>query len=376
MVRSSGRWLAGIGVVLAVIAVALYVFRDQVMNFTLDPSQPFAAVPAPPNPDYGSDDAWAALPGRMDGSDLAPRNAPSAPVELHEQVDVFFIHPTTFASSKGWNAPINGEAAQTVKTVILPNQASAFAAAGRVFAPHYRQATLYSFRTRGDDARRARTLAYRDVRRAFRNYLRFRAGRRPFILAGEGQGALHALGLLQDEIAGTRVQDRLIAAYLIGHPVPLDLFADALYQIEPCRNASQTGCVVAWSAYPQNADAVALTERSLVWESGRLNTVGERPILCINPLSWAMDEIPALAARHLGALPLGRYMGADLPALTPLATGAQCVGGILRLDRTVTELEDETLYAGRPHHQLGINAVYANIRINAVERANTYLTGR
>ena len=54
---------------------------------------------------------------------------------------------------------------------MLPNYAGPFVRVGRLFAPRYRQASLFAQLTLRDDARDAREFAYGDVRRAFDYYL-------------------------------------------------------------------------------------------------------------------------------------------------------------------------------------------------------------
>ena len=92
-----------------------------------------------PRDDYESPRAWALFPG--------------APKPGDPSVDVFFVHPTTFDGGRDWNGPIGARsAAHILDRVMLPNYAAPFAAAGRVFVPRYRQASLYSALTLFDDA--------------------------------------------------------------------------------------------------------------------------------------------------------------------------------------------------------------------------------
>ena len=71
---------------------------------------------------------------------------------------------------------------------MAPNYAGPFARVGRIFAPRYRQAGLYSLMTLREDAREARRFAYGDVARAFRTYLARDNGGRPFVLVGVRSG--------------------------------------------------------------------------------------------------------------------------------------------------------------------------------------------
>jgi len=49
------------------------------------------------------------------------------------------------------------------------------------------------------------------------------------------------------------LKDRLAGAYLIGHPVPLDLFETDFTQTPPCETATDIKCIVGFgSFYPSD----------------------------------------------------------------------------------------------------------------------------
>jgi hypothetical protein len=98
---------------------------------------------------------------------------------------VFYIHPTTYISRNGWNAPLDDRKANAeTDEWVLPAQAGAFNSCFRVFVPRYRQATIASFYDTEGNGDQALDLAYEDVARAFENFLQNRNEGRPFILAG------------------------------------------------------------------------------------------------------------------------------------------------------------------------------------------------
>ncbi len=206
-------WLALVAGALVVLIIgALMVWRDDILEALLNPEVPYTVYKPPPAPDYARAGAWDQLPGAADAST--------------EDVDVFFLHPTTFDGGADWNGPIGDKgAAQLYSHVVAPNYAAPFAQAGRVFAPRFRQASLYTSLTVFDDAIEAREFAYSDVRAAFDFYLAHMNAGRPFILVGVEQGGVLAARLLREEIAPRiDVRRRLVAAYLIetvaaGQPV-------------------------------------------------------------------------------------------------------------------------------------------------------------
>ena len=135
--------------------------------------------------------------------------------------------------------------------VMLPNYAAPFAAVGRVFAPRYRQASLYSRADHCfDDAIEAREFPYRDVRAAFLAFERRVGPHRPFIVVGVEQGGTQAARLLRDDIGpDPDLRRRLVAAYLIETVTPADEY-DAEAPTPACAARVQVGCVVAWISAP------------------------------------------------------------------------------------------------------------------------------
>ena len=161
-------------------ALAVFVglfFGDQVgfalMRWNLEPDTAFAEAEPPAAPDYADETHWAALPDRDDDADVNPVGYES--VEQVAAVDVFFIHPTTYYNSAHWNQPLDDpQANEFTDEQVLRNQASAFNGCCRVYAPRYRQATLFSFfdqEGEESDGSQAIRFAYEDVKTAFEYYL-------------------------------------------------------------------------------------------------------------------------------------------------------------------------------------------------------------
>jgi len=197
------------------------------------------------SPDYSLTENWIALPTTKDKADLTPHKS-----IINNQdsalVDVFFVHPTMYSSRKNWNAPIkNGFTKWLTKVSSIKHQASVFNGTCKVYAPRYRQATLHSYFSKSPRATQAFGLAYNDVRAAYLYYLENHNNGRPFILAGHSQGSSHLISLLMEFENTETIKKQLIAAYIIGMPVHQKYFKT----IEPCENATSTGCYVSWSTY-------------------------------------------------------------------------------------------------------------------------------
>jgi hypothetical protein len=302
-------------------------------------------------PNYGSTAAWAALPG-------ADENANAS-----QSANVFFMHPTTYLSPESWNAafdaPARGVGGGGVDTT-LRNQASAFAKCCRIFAPRYRQATLFAFLDTEGDGVKAIDLAYQDIDRAFDVFLA-RNGGRPFIIAGHSQGSIHLLRLVQQRIAGQPLEKLLIAAYAIGAAVPADFKA-----IPPCADAAQGGCLVSWNSVSDANFDRSRGGQVPIWLDGHYDSVGSRRLMCTNPLDWHLDSAAPASANH-GSLSSNGANAA--PTLKPGYAAAKCVDGQL-----VVELPaDRPDFKGLPGtpgslHIYDYNLFYANLQENAALR--------
>jgi hypothetical protein len=310
------------GLLLLLIVIGAVVWREEILRTWLDPKQPFQTYTPPPAPDYAKAGAWALIPAEPEL--WTPSDPPA---------DVFFIHPTTFDGGRDWNGPIDDRRSQRLLSqVMLPNYAGPFQRVGRVFAPRYRQASLYAFMTNKEDAQESRIFAYGDVRRAFDLFLRrFNQGR-PLIIVGVEQGGGPAERLLTDVVAkDAKLRARLAAAYLIETTVPAADFTPGA-PIPACERRGEAGCVVAWASAEDEKDAEKTAKRTLVpGPDGRLDNLGARAPLCVNPLLGAASEAFAPARLNLGATSARGLEWGVRPAFLPRQVSAQCVGGFLRV---------------------------------------------
>jgi hypothetical protein len=328
--RSMRFWLAVMGAgLLFVTAAAAYVWRDDIIKTLLNPKVPFGKDNPPPAPDYAQRTAWALLPD--------PAAAPQP-----GEVDVFFLHPTAYNGGKHWNSPILDHAATvTLTQVMLPNYAAPFDAVGDVYAPRYREASLFTKSTLWDDAIEAREFAYGDVKTAFEYYLTHLNHGRPFIIVGAEQGGELAARLLREVVApDPDLRRRLVAAYLIDTVVPADEYSAAA-PVPACAQRPQAGCLVAWAAVTEGdfQAEVRLTSRARVWNAaGRLEPLGQRTPLCVNPLLGAASNDAAPARLNLGAVAATGMEWGLRPGFLVRQVGAQCVGGVLRVSEARSAL--------------------------------------
>lgn len=253
--------------VIALIGVIGYINRTAIiwnvaMPLMMAPDGDFDPVALNPV-DYSEEERWASLPWREDDlSDQIPGGL-STP---RADVAVFFVHPTSGMQGENWNLTFEEEYDNGLTHgFLLPGQTSAFTACCDVYAPYYRQALFFSFmHEAGDNGLLAVDAAYRDVVDAFEQFLLWTEDR-PFILAGHSQGSAHVIRLIQEEIQGTALEDRMVAAYAPGFKAPEGLAIDA------CASDTQTGCLLSWNIFTRGTRVAGALERLPVWTGAAYN---------------------------------------------------------------------------------------------------------
>jgi hypothetical protein len=370
--------LIGLAVLVVAAASAAFLYRDEIgmmMAFgRLKPTMSFAEAPPSVAPDYSLTASWAALPDREDAADVVPSGA-AQDRQSSAEVDVFFVHPTTFFGTAGWNQALDDSSTnQLTDMFVLRGQAAVFNGCCKIYAPRYRQATIYSFMDNSGSGKEALQLAYQDVERAFDYFIEHYNQGRPFILASHSQGSVHVRTLLERRITGTALRERLVAAYPIGFGIDREALAKSVPDVPVCESAEQIGCVVTWNAVGPHAQA---------WGDTRKN-------ICVNPLTWHADGAAAAASLNLGGVAYrGTFEGtlADVkgvpqdfvdakPVLETGVADAQCVDGML----LVKEIHSQN-YAARPmgkdnYHIYDYNLFHMNMRQNAEQRVAAYLKNR
>ncbi|HEY8617901.1 DUF3089 domain-containing protein [Phenylobacterium sp.] len=354
------RWLAAFVVVVTLLlGLATGVFWEDLRRTALDPKVPFQTYDPPPAPDYRRPDAWWLIPAR-------------SPARGDPPADVFFIGPTVYDGGEHWNAPLDHPDAEAMfRRRMAPNYAGPFLRLGRIFAPRYRQASLYSLLTLREDAREARRFAYGDVAQAFRTYVTRHNRGRPFIIVGVEQGGTLAARLLMEEVAlDPALRGRLVAAYLQETVVRADVTP-----LPACQGPGQTGCLAAWASVlaDQNDRARLLLDRALVWApGGELENLGGRPALCFNPILGAANGEPAPARLHRGAANATDLEWGARPAFMARQVSAQCEGGVLRVSvPRSAALKRSGSWADR-RKAPGYNLFYADLEADAEGRLDAW----
>ncbi|MEO5946442.1 MAG: DUF3089 domain-containing protein [Chitinophagaceae bacterium] len=311
-------------------------------------------------PDYQNLDYWAAHPWKWDASD-------SIPEPLREEVrdtlaDVFFLYPTTFTSKKDAdqsNAFIDDKKinAKTDYSTIL-YQASVFNQHCRVFAPRYRQAHISNFRSKNKSkATAAFELAYLDLKNAFEYYIKNWNNGRPIIIAGHSQGAFLAERLLKEYFEQKELKKQLVAAYVIGWPVPKEYFT----KLKMCEDSLQTGCLISWRTY--RTGHVPSYIKNGNTSSDNLFRQGNSYVT--NPLSWKTDEENISKEWNKGSV-LTKFN-----KIYKHTTNAKIENDLLYVNRP--KFPGSFLYFSKSYHIADINLFYINIRENVEQRIKSFL---
>ncbi len=353
-----------------IVMISFSFFGTRIMQGVLTPRVAFTA-PAPLAADfYETQAGWLARPDERQGDPARwqPSALPPAP-PVARQAAVFFIHPTSAFGTTHWNAgpadPIaSGQAARWLRL-----QASAFAAAGPVWAPRYRQAVFGAFLSDKPDAQRAIDVAYEDVKAAFEAFLRANpAG--PVILAAHSQGSLHLIRLLAERVGGADWRPRLVAAYIPGWPISIAHDLPAL-GFPACAAPRQTGCILSWQSFAPPADTGSVDS---VFDTGTGLDGQPRKgsdMLCVNPLTGGGAPLAGPDA-NAGVL-AGDGEPATTQLLRPGNVGARCEGrGYLMLDRAPRL--GPSVMPGNNYHAYDYSLFWANIRADALERLAAWQT--
>lgn len=352
-------------------AFAIFQFGGSVLMRSATPTGHYVAPPPSSGPDYADSANWIArpdLPAPDNPSLWRPADWPPPSAEPR-RASVFYVHPTTYLQRDRWNAPIEGTTDSAFRArLFVQSQASAFADSADVWAPKYRQAAFGAFLLESDDARGALNLAYSDVSAAFDRFLAEIPDDRPIILAGHSQGALHLMRLLEERIAGTPLQRRIVAAYVVGWPVSTTADLPAL-GLPACRSAGESGCLLSWMSFsePANPDLILGN-----WTGSKGLAGGERrraDMLCVNPLTGTAggEAVP-------GANPGTLVPSADMQSGNLIAgqVGATCENGLLMIDGEIPVLGPYVL-PGNNYHVYDYALFWAAIRRDADRRLKGFL---
>ena len=226
--------------------------------------------------DYSDTENWAVLPGKY------PDNMKEFKVlKPQDSIDVFYVYPTLIVSDKDarWNVPIEDSTQRNnILNSAVRYQASAWANAGNLYIPYYRQAHVRAYSNLENGGKTALLLAYSDVKKAFEYYLKHYNRGKGIILAGHSQGSTHIGMLLQEFFDNKPLQNQLVAAYIPGIGFDKNQFGSIPLMDHP----DQIGGFVAWNTFKRKFD-----KENYKWYKGKA---------VINPVTW---DTSIIAKREL-----------------------------------------------------------------------------
>jgi hypothetical protein len=303
-------------------------------------------------PDYASPDAWAALPDRADGADVALLPG-TADQQSQAAADVFYLHAgVNFGFD--WNAALDSRTARfLVDGPYMARFASVFNGCCRIYAPRYRQESLTA--PAGDRSTRSLDTAYADVRAAFRHYMERWNDGRPIVVAGSQSGGRHALRLLVEEFAGKPLRAQLVTAYLVGAAIDAEKRGQ-LADVAICDAPDALGCVNVWSAAGRQG-------------KGHIES---RDAACVNPLSWRADSAHVPAEHNHGSIVSSGWYDAPIAVHVGQAD-AQCEGGWLWVTPPPFDAEYWQPFGPGDYHIYNYALFFADLRENAILRVGRFV---
>lgn len=363
MARKFLYLIAGIIVLILAGAFTYSMFGVQLMQTAFVPTTEFRALPPQPRSVYSDLKMWVARPEIANNpAQWLPEGADAT--EALGNAAIFYIHPTTFLDRNSWNAALDDQETNARTVLFTKGQASAFNGAGDVWAPKYRQATFGAFLTDKPERQQAFDVAYMDVAAAFDEFVKQVGPKRPVILVGHSQGALHLTRLIVEKIAKGGIAKRVVATYIVGWPLSQVNDLPGL-GFPACENPDQTGCVMSWQSFAEPADYTMITDvydQSIGFDGqSRKGSM----ILCSNPLTGGVGGA-VTAAENKGTL----INSADLTQgeIKPGVAAAKCdERGFLLIGPPPEGLKSYIL-PGNNYHVFDFSLFWANIRADAERR--------
>lgn len=367
------KFLYVIAALVALVIAALLAYRIwgmQLIRAVMVPREAFADLQPLPADAYDKADMWLARPDKTADNPALWTPAGFTDAPAPQKAAVFFIHPTSYITTFGdahWNARIGDKEADATARRFVAGQASAFNAAGNIWAPRYRQANYGAFLTTGPEGDKALAAAYRDVTQAFAAFLKANPTG-PLILAGHSQGSRHLLQLVREQVAGKPVADRIAAVYAVGWPVSVEADLPAL-GLPACARRDQAHCIVSWQSYAEPADPSAVLE-SFERKTGYTGRPRKGThMLCTNPLTGAFNGA-APASANKGTLD-AREEGKPPRLLTGIVPARCDTSGVLMIGEPV-DMGPFTL-PGNNYHVYDYSLFWGNVREDARQRLAAFV---
>lgn len=319
-------------------------------------SSDFENLKTSQKPEYSNLDSWAVHPKKTVKELLGFENNKSK-----LPVDVFFIYPTmhTDKKDKTWNSDIfDSKTRQYVLESTVKYQSSAWYSVGNLYVPFYRQAHLRVFEESfwENGGQEAFNIAYQDVKQAFLIFLEKYNSGNPIIIASHSQGSGHAMRILQDFFDDKPLQNKLVAAYLIGTKITSKDFKS----LKLMTNKDETGGFVTWNTHRK------MSNRKTQNTSFTVPFEYLENALCINPVTWNLEKTSDYSS-HKGFL----YLNTKIyPRSVKIENVDKAVFVKIPKMDLIKKLAVSIV---RDYHKADINMFWEDIRQNSIHRSKMFL---
>ena len=306
----------------------------------------FNLAKTPKAPNYANVLSWACLPKKY------PISLEMVTEKYEEKdADVFYLYPTLLLDKKdnSWNANIwNKEYRNEVISKAILYQASAWVKSANLYAPFYRQTHYRIFDERyTSQGKQAWEVAYIDVKRSFKYYLKNYNKGKPIIIASHSQGSLHAKRLIKEFFDGKPLQNQLVGAYLIGTSIEKDEFEN----IKPMSYAEEIGGFVSWNSFKYGK----FPKKYESWFKGSISS---------NPITWNKEKEGNILL-HKGLLFQNKK-------IYPKSVSVKVVDGLLWT--TLPKVPNRFLMSYiKNYHFADINLFWKDIEQNSILRVKNWL---
>ncbi len=292
------------------------------------------------------------------------------PDKIDKPVDVFYVYPTIYTEESPSNMDIASPELREYAKGLTIAQAGVYSESANLFVPFYRQqsAVVQDELTENNGTNMFSDptfqLGANDVEAAFDYYLEHLNPDRPFILGSHSQGTMTLINLMRKRFMDKKLQERLVAAYLIGYSVTEDDLKTYPW-MKRAQSSDDTGVIITYNTEESGSTG------SPVYIEGAI---------AINPLNWENDDTPAYKSDHLGAVFYDDLKGElieEIPFFADATVDTQ--KGVLMIQNmeepqsTEIDLEHLGRYPEGVYHQYDYAFWFNNLKENVKTRIQAYL---
>ena len=277
------------------------------------------------------------------------------------EVDLFYVLPTIYSDKDNaymlWH---DNKAIQQKAQMVASQHTGIFSPYCRVFAPYYRQAEFRRALKEINLPIEKQTfihLGISDVKNAFRYYMKHLNKGRPFILLGFSQGSMALLEVMKSEFADSKINSKLVAAYLIGYPNMPKTFPQYPH-LRTAQKADDTGVIITY-----NSQAPGKVESPFTGKSGSY---------CINPVNWRTDSKVAERREHKGSRFFDFKTGQATDKKEFVSAQIDPATGALAVKTAAPGKYDSRTLGKGVYHMFDLNLFYCDLRANGKLRIKAF----